>query len=294
MEKLKLPKCSCPITGRSADFYCQLENRNYFIEPSMDTIFLNPMPQVSEMADFADELYTSGAYDKYVSAAKLKYHTADLRLKRLISLQKHSGRKLLDVGCSCGFFLERALHFGFSVKGLEFSKVAISKANPTVRDKIVAGDVNTLKSLEGNASYDVVTAFDIIEHTQNPIQFLKEVHEILKPGGMLVMSTPDSRHFLRYLMGKHWPMLQPMQHTVLFSRESMKELLTTQGFTNIIIESTAKAITLEYIFDQISDFLPRISKLYNTFKKYIPDFILNKMFSINIGEFIVFCQKSEK
>src|SRR5258708_32368157 len=97
-------------------------------------------------------------------------------------------------------------------------------AQPGVRGRIVNGDVNVLLS-QSERRYDVVTAFDILEHTYAPVRFMQEIKQILAPGGLLVLTTPDTGHFLRFLMGKRWPMLQPMQHTVLFSRKRITEVL---------------------------------------------------------------------
>src|SRR5205085_10927698 len=119
---------------------------------------------------------------------------------------------------------------------------AIDQADPLIRDKILQGDVNQeLGRWKG--TMDWISAFDIIEHTHHPVQFLENIKKILKPGGLLVMSTPDTDHFLRRVMGANWPMLQPFQHTVLFSREAMKKLLLSEGFTDIKIESTHKYLT---------------------------------------------------
>ena len=110
-----------------------------------------------------------------------------------------------------------ALEAGFDPAGIELSPVAIDLAQPNVQERITCGDVNTMLTTDAR-QFDVVTAFDIIEHTFDPAAFLDDVGRVLAPGGLLVMSTPDTGHWLRTVMRSRWPMLQPDQHTFLFSR----------------------------------------------------------------------------
>src|SRR6185503_17033623 len=220
----------CPLNGLPARPYCRKGSAFYYIEPSSGTIFQAEAPSVGAMNKYADGEYSSGVYREYAKSRDLKLATARPRLAAI--KQRTGGRRLLDVGCATGFFMEAAADEGFDVRGVEFSTVAISLARPDIRDRIVRGDVNELLSRESE-TFDVVTAFDIIEHVQNPAKFLQELCEILEPGGVLAISSPDTGHFLRYLMGSKWPMLQPMQHTMLFSRRSIAALLERCGFQGI-------------------------------------------------------------
>lgn len=200
----------CPVTGAPGKFYCKKDGHAYYLNEGSGIIFQSPLPEVKDMESYADQEYAEGAYRNYVQAEALKKKTGSRRLKLIQQLiGSPKGRKLIDVGCSCGFFLEEALRAGYEVCGVEFSSVAISQAHPSVRDRIICADVNELSSMS-NERYDVVTAFDIIEHTQRPVAFVESLKRLLRPDGLLVMTTPDTGHWLRYLMGARWPMLQPM------------------------------------------------------------------------------------
>src|SRR5438876_9363 len=80
------------------------------------------------------------------------------------------------------------------------------------RPRILEGNVDEL-DLTTLGAFDVVTAFDIVEHSLEPLKFLARLHDLLRVGGWLALTTPDAGHGLRYVMGKRWPMLQPLQHT---------------------------------------------------------------------------------
>jgi 2-polyprenyl-3-methyl-5-hydroxy-6-metoxy-1,4-benzoquinol methylase len=278
----------CPITGQKAKFYCRKDTGNYYINPYNGVIFLYPMPNINNMEEYANEHYQTGMYKDYLNAKELKILTANVRLKQIEKYKP--GKNMLDVGCSAGFFLEAAQAHGYSTQGIEFAAAAIAQAAPSVRNNIIQGDLH--KELHRwKQDVDWVSAFDIIEHMHNPVKFISEIKDILKPGGLLVMSTPDTGHFLCRLMRSGWSMLQPLQHTVLFSRQAMKDMLLSQGFTNVKIESTHKYLTFEYLTKQLMETNKFISSVMKAILAITPKAIAQRPFKINISEFIVFAQK---
>jgi 2-polyprenyl-3-methyl-5-hydroxy-6-metoxy-1,4-benzoquinol methylase len=246
------------------------------------------MPSVGSMNQYADDEYSSGVYREYAKSRDLKIATARPRLEAI--KQRATGKRLLDVGCATGFFMEAAADAGFDVRGVEFSTVAISLARPDIRERIVRGDVNELLRNE-TKKFDVVTAFDIIEHVQNPANFLQELREILRPGGVLAISSPDTGHVLRYLMGSKWPMLQPLQHTVLFSRRSIAALLERSGFQDVQVETAHKVLTMDYLADQLTATNTGLNKAYQFLSWIVPGPLRRKPVAVNIGEFIAYARR---
>jgi len=239
------------------------------------------------MRDYVNTEYQDGAYTDYVRARDLKLMTFRERARQIRDLA--SGDRLLDVGCACGFMVEAALEVGFDAYGLELSPVAIAAATDAVRPRLVEGDVNHLVAQQGEA-YDVVTAFDIVEHTFSPSEFLESLRPLLRVGGLLVMSTPDTRHVLRAVMGSAWPMLQPMQHTVLFSRSSMALALRGAGFSVVKMAPAHKVLTVDYLTRQLGVHMPLISDVYQKVATAIPSGIRHGRLSVNIGEIMVFAR----
>jgi 2-polyprenyl-3-methyl-5-hydroxy-6-metoxy-1,4-benzoquinol methylase len=276
------------VNGRPGRFYCKKGSAIYYLEPTSGLIFQAYAPSVADMRRYADQEYSSGAYKKYAEARDLKIATARPRVAAVKS--QASGRRLLDVGCATGFFLEAAAAEGFVVHGVEFSNVAISLAREDIRANIICGDVKSLVK-QGIDKFDVVTAFDIIEHVQDPVQFLEDIRKILVPGGLVALSTPDTGHFLRYLMGSKWPMLQPMQHTVLFSRRSIAALFERCGFVEVKLETAHKYLTLDYLGDQLAASNPTVHRLYRYLRRLLPVTFRSRAFRVNIGEFIAYARK---
>jgi 2-polyprenyl-3-methyl-5-hydroxy-6-metoxy-1,4-benzoquinol methylase len=251
-------------------------------------IFLAERPNVEAMAAFVEAEYEAGAYRDYVAARELKLATAR---QRLALIAPHvGGNRLLDVGCAAGFFIEAALDAGYEPIGIELSTVAISMAAPRVQPLIVHGDVNTL--IAQQQDFDIVSAFDIIEHTQDPRSFVADIARALRPGGLLVISTPDTGHWLRPLMGAAWPMLQPDQHTYLFSRGAMQELLQSEGFETLIVRTAYKVLTIEYLFGQLRQTNPLLARWLDRAKSLIPRGTRQAERAINIGEMFVCARKA--
>lgn len=282
--------CKCPLSNENAHFYCNKPPATYYISKNTGLIFQKQAPTIQAMKTYADAEYVSGVYQEYASATSLKYETFKRRAE-LIRKRVGSGR-LLDVGCSCGFFLETSLQYGFDAYGIEFSKEAIALAKPEIRKRISCGDVNKWQPDKGD-KFDVIVAFDIIEHTQDPLQFLCNLRQMLSNNGWLIVTTPDTGHFLRYLMRSHWPMLQPLQHTYLFSKKALHKALEITGFRHIHIQNADKTLSLDYLMNQLKANNPLLSKIYRTFSLLLPESLRNKAFSVNIGEMLSFSQNSE-
>jgi len=132
----------------------------------------------------------------------------------------------------------------------------------------------------------VVSAFDLIEHVPDPLAFLRRCAHRLKPGGVLLISTPDTGHFLRPLMRSRWPMLQPMQHLFLFSRSALDRALRTEGFDQVEVETAYKTVSIEYLIDQIKPLNPVLSRALDVLCRAAPTSVLRKYRRINIGEML--------
>jgi 2-polyprenyl-3-methyl-5-hydroxy-6-metoxy-1,4-benzoquinol methylase len=278
----------CPITGGVSRVYARKGEGVYLHDPGSDIIFLAERPRLEHMAAFVDAEYESGVYRDYVDARELKLATMRRRLQLI---RRHArGNRLLDVGCGAGFLLEAALEAGFEPEGIDLSRVAIDLARPTVRSRITCGDVNTLLASDAGP-FDVVTAFDIIEHTFEPPSFLEDVGRVLAPGGLLVISTPDTGHWLRPLMRRHWPMLQPDQHTFLFSRRAMRALLVARGYDVVRIEAAHKVLTADYLFGQLRQTNSTLAHFLDLAKRLLPARLRHREVTVNIGEMLVCARK---
>ena len=282
-------KIICPVCANKSEYYCNKNRAVYYRCHECGVIFQHPLPSLEEMINYADTEYKDGMYKEYLSADEIKNATFTYRLEKVLQIYREqnnelpSNLRIFDVGCSNGRFIEIAISRGYDAWGLEFSESAISAASPAIRDRIYKGDANEISKLK-LGTFDVITAFDLIEHVFNPVGFLENLRQLAGDKSVFVFATPDASSPIRFLMGKNWSMLQPFQHTVLLARKSAKQLLESTGFDLIYMDSTKKVFTSDYLFGQLYAVNPAIHRAYKGIQGIIPKPIREKKFMVNIGE----------
>jgi SAM-dependent methyltransferase len=175
------------------------------------------LPQGQSDADYAD------AEDPYyVEHAEERIANGHLLLDYL-----PPGGRLLELGCACGFLLVAARERGYTVKGVEMSKWASDYARRELGLDVVTGRLDTVDL--DPASFDVVVLADVIEHLSDPRETLQQVHRLLRPGGRILILTPDIGSLAGRLAGTHWWTLLD-DHYFYFSRPTLRRLLESEGF----------------------------------------------------------------
>lgn len=145
--------------------------------------------------------------------------------------------KLLDVGCAFGYFLGCCDKYGLETFGIEVSKSAIEEARKETKARLFKHDVNRNLNLFENNYFDLVTAFDLIEHLDSPYKFLKECHRILKIDGKIVITTPNLGAIARLLIKDKWHGFKDKTHKYLFTPKSLEFLFKRAGFKIIRLET---------------------------------------------------------
>jgi len=152
-------------------------------------------------------------------------------VRELLKLLPAGGR-LLEIGCAYGFFLLEASS-RFDVLGLEISDGAVREAND--RGLLVLpedDEATTLRRIAKEAvnRFDAVVMLDVIEHLSRPRETLRLVAEVLRPGGVLLLTTGDAGSFLARAFGRHWRLMTPPQHLYFFTGRGLNRLLSEEGF----------------------------------------------------------------
>jgi len=189
------------------------------------------------------------------------------RQGRVLTFEKHllpleeitgpaNGRKLLDVGCYTGVFLEIAARHGWDAWGIEPSQWA---AELTRQQKlnVIEGTLETANLPE--ASFDVVTMWDVIEHVADPMAEVRRAHRVLRPGGLIVIHTMDIDSWFSRLMGPRWPWLMEM-HIYYFSRRTIAAMLEKAGFQVIRAEPHGRYQTLGYLGTRFTALFGRVGR----------------------------------
>ena len=147
---------------------------------------------------------------------------------RFMTLADEPPGKLLDVGCGGGRFLNRMKKRGWQVEGIDFDEQATKRVTVRYGIKTHVGDL-TQCGLPAN-SFDAITMSQTIEHLYDPDATLHECLRILKPGGLLVMTTPNVMSLGATEFGAFWRGWEPPRHLHLFSVESLRRLAQSAGF----------------------------------------------------------------
>ena len=103
------------------------------------------------------------------------------------------GGKLLEIGCGKGGFLELAAR-DYDVSGIDISEYAVNTMKPTLGDRVRRVDVKDVRF--PSAHYDVVAAFNVLEHLEHPASVVVKIHNSLKGGGILIGSVPNNSAFV--------------------------------------------------------------------------------------------------
>ena len=147
-------------------------------------------------------------------------------LRQLHRFKTPPGR-LLDVGASTGFFLRVAREGGWQAVGLEPSRWAADLAR---RDGFRVENGTLDAPPFEPESFDALTLWDVIEHVSDPRGTLAAAWSLLKPGGVIGLTTMDVGSLVARLLGPRWPHLMRM-HLWYFQAAHVVRLLEEVGFT---------------------------------------------------------------
>ena len=172
---------------------------------------------------FVPELYAY--YDKYENLGKEDVFDpiTSARCEDLLHWLSHFGigRKVLDVGCGLGQFVEVANRSGWVAEGLELSRQAVNFA---CRHGLAVQELDFLSSAIKTDSYDVLTLFEVIEHVPDPVAFLQRAGEVVRPGGLVYVTTPNFSSADRRLLGKGWEIIH-REHLTYFTPRTLLALV---------------------------------------------------------------------
>lgn len=151
---------------------------------------------------------------------------------------------LLDVGCGNGQFLQNMKNLGWEVKGVEIDERAVTTARKFLGLDVISGTLENAQFPDN--FFDIVTVSHVIEHLYDPINFLGECRRVLKPGGKLVLLTPNINSFCHKMFKQSWRGVEIPRHLMLFSLPTLEACARKAHFDTVVINSTARMAAYIY------------------------------------------------
>jgi SAM-dependent methyltransferase len=195
-----------------------------------------PTPSASELKALYETYYNFGGetgtrYTRWRERFLFSFlYRAWIRLDGDVAFHQRRGAgQLLDIGCNEGRGLRLYARNGFQVEGLELNEMAAAVARK------VGFEVHTCLIEEFNPvnGYDVAVLANVLEHSLDPRKMLRDVQRILKPGGQVWISCPNSRSWLRKVFGRSWLNWHVPFHIAHFSPTTLCQLLSDTGFSKV-------------------------------------------------------------
>ncbi len=201
-------------------------------------IFVCPMPTDAELvAHYQNPSYFSGeeaqGYQNYADMERVLLPISQRRIAKLDQQMPRKGH-ILDFGCASGYFLQVASNDGWQIHAVELSNEMAALASERLKIPVVT----SLEMLTQD-HLDAVTLWEVIEHLPRPVEELRKIAGYLRPGGALMLSTPNTGHWQALRDPNRWEGYRPPSHLQFFTRQTLISSLTQAGFENIQIQGTA-------------------------------------------------------
>jgi SAM-dependent methyltransferase len=143
-------------------------------------------------------------------------------------LPPHGDQNLLDIGCGSGQYLARMKELGWTVVGLDASQTAAENAQRRFGVPVVCDTFPSARLPTG--TFDLTTMWQVLEHLDRPRQALAAIRVLLRPGGRLVLTVPNTGSWSAKRFGPAWVGLDLPRHLTHFTAESLHRMLAAEGF----------------------------------------------------------------
>jgi SAM-dependent methyltransferase len=209
------------------------------------------MSEAELNALYGEDYFHGEEYRNYVSeeaSLKANFRRRIETLQQLIPDLRQ--RKVLEIGCAYGFFLDEVKRDVASAKGIDISADATRYAR----------DVKGLVAVTGNYTdqppepgVGLVAMWDTVEHLPRPDLFIEKAGREIEKGGYIAITTGDIDSLNARMRGKRWRMIHPPTHMHYFSVETLSKLLDRHGFDVVHVSHPGNARDLRSILHFVLD-----------------------------------------
>jgi SAM-dependent methyltransferase len=210
---------------------------------------LSPFPKANELASFYPPVYSFTldlgrespfrrflARLEYLFYFQPQYEAQARRVLRGIDWQGVRGQRLLDVGCGRGLRLLTFRRRGFDVQGMDLQPEVVEYLRKELGIPAVCTDVQGLPECFPPASFDLITAFFVLEHVPSVEAVLESCFRLIKPGGWFVGAVPFVDSVQAGLFKGRWiNATEAPRHLSLPTRAGMEHVCRRAGFDKVML-----------------------------------------------------------
>jgi len=200
-------------------------------------VYLNPRPESSRYL----EIYPEATYDPFRALEhKARSNVTQCTRARRLTQMIGTGR-VLDVGCGTGLFLQAMRAEGWGCVGVEPSPRASEFARTHLQLDVRQG---TIFDVDVAQAFDLITFWDVLEHTPSPRAVLLRAHRLLISRGYLAISLPNWDSIERRIFGAEWIAFDAPRHFYHFAPATMRRQLALCGFQIQLLGARAPVMSL--------------------------------------------------
>jgi len=144
---------------------------------------------------------------------------------------------VLDVGCGKGRTLTALSDLGWRARGVDMDPAGVETALAAGCD-VSVGTIDDAVTEPGG--YDAVVAVHVIEHVEEPAAMVDSALSLLRPGGLIVVVTPNADSWLAHRYGRRWRGLEPPRHLQIFTPRALRSLLVDAGYQTVSTSTTVR------------------------------------------------------
>jgi 2-polyprenyl-3-methyl-5-hydroxy-6-metoxy-1,4-benzoquinol methylase len=168
-------------------------------------------------------------------------------------------KRILDIGCDIGLFLEVARADGFlEIHGLEPVSVALGAARQRLPHAVISEAFYEDADIPAN-SFDAIALIHVLDHLARPEEHLQRMWRHLKPGGVALAVVHNVKSALALLTGERFPVFNFFHH-YFFSKRTLGALFLAHGFEPLRIASTKNAYSLSFFLDRFPLVAPAVRR----------------------------------
>lgn len=238
----------CPLCGQTAERVAATYDRFRLVEcPNCDILFQD-QTQTVDAQGLVNEVYDERWVASRHQAAMNTFREHASFQTLLLSMFCAKPGDLLEIGSGTGEFLFMAKNAGWNVAGFEPSAAACLYA----QERYGIGLVHSLWDsavIPSGTTFDVVAFWHVLEHIQNPLQFLRETSSLLAPGGTLFCAVPNRYAYTNEVYGAQSPLLTEPDHLVHYSARGLASLLERAGLGVLTLFSREEMSRLQQDLD---------------------------------------------